>query len=99
MARFRVSNRAIEDLRAIGRYTQERWGEEQRRKYLDGLDDAFQSLSEFPRMAPEREDFDPPIRIHHHEKHLIIYSVEEDRVLIVRILHQSMDVPAQLSNG
>ena len=51
-----------------------------------------------PDMAPERRDFRPPVRIHHYEKHLIIYVIEDSGILIVRVLHQSQDVPAQLSD-
>ena len=50
-----------------------------------------------PEMAAERRDFRPPVRIQHYEKHLIIYVIEDSGILIVRVLHQSMDVPAQLS--
>ena len=51
-----------------------------------------------PDMAPERRDFQPPVRMHHYEKHLIIYVIEDSGILIVRVLHQSQDVPAQLSD-
>ena len=50
-----------------------------------------------PEMAVERRDFQPPVRIHHYEKHLIIYVIEDGGILIVRILHQNQDVPAQLT--
>lgn len=50
-----------------------------------------------PEMAAERRDFRPPVRIYHYEKHLIIYVINDSGILIVRVLHQSMDVPAQLS--
>ena len=54
-------------------------------------------LAKMPEMAAERRDFRPPVRIHHYEKHLIIYVIEDGGILIVRVLHQNMDVTAQLS--
>jgi toxin ParE1/3/4 len=55
-------------------------------------------LATTPEMAAERRDFQPPVRIHHFEKHLIVYAIANSGILIVRVLHQSQDVPAQLSN-
>lgn len=98
MAGFRISNAAREDIRGIGRYTQNAWGAAQRRRYLDGLNDRFIALSEMPEMAAERRDFDPPVRIHPYERHLIVYVTEDDGILVVRVLHQSMDVLAQLTD-
>lgn len=98
MGAFRVSNAAIADLEDIGRYTQEQWGRGQRVAYLEGLNDQFKALSLNPRLAAERQDFDPPVRIHPHEKHLIVYAIDDAGILIVRVLHQSMNVPARLSH-
>lgn len=38
MTKFILTKRAMVDLVDIGRYTQERWGQEQRNKYLSMLD-------------------------------------------------------------
>ena len=98
MARFDVSRAAASDLRNIGRYTQDTWGAEQRRAYLDGRNAKFQFLADHPKIAPLRTDFSPPVRIHGHEKHLVVYAEQDSGgVLIVRVLHQNMDVPSKLS--
>ena len=55
-------------------------------------------LAATPEMAAERRDFRPPVRIHRYKKHLIIYEINDSGILIVRVLHQSQDVPAQLSS-
>ena len=98
MARFRVSRAAQADIREIGRYTQRQWGKDQRRVYLSGLNDTFCLLANKPLLAAERRGFSPPVRIHPYRKHLVVYVVEDGGILIVRVLHQSMDVPAQLSH-
>ena len=96
MSDYRVSKTAQGDIRNIGLYTQREWGIEQRRRYLSGLDQKFGELAENPRRSPEHTEFEPPVRIHHHEKHLIVYVQEGAGILIVRVLHESMDVPARL---
>lgn len=95
---FTVSKAASRDIRSIARYTQDRWGKDQRRCYLDGLNQKFELLAERPTLTTERKDFSPPVRIHHHEKHLIVYMTTDNGILIVRVLHQSQDVPEQLSD-
>ncbi len=98
MPGFTVSKAANTDIRSIARYTQDTWGRDQRQRYLNGLNEKFEVLAVMPEMAAERRDFQPPVRIHHYEKHLIIYVVTDNGILIVRVLHQSQDVPAQLSD-
>lgn len=99
MPGFRLSKAAQNDVRGIARYTQKEWGKAQRRRYLDGLNDKFEILSRSPTITAERPDFDPPVRIHSYEKHLIVYVIDHGGILIVRVLHQSMDVPAHLSKS
>lgn len=98
MSKFSVSQAANADIRSIAIYTQDTWGRDQRRRYLNGLNEKFEMLAAMPEMAAERWDFRPPVRIHHYEKHLIIYVIADNGILIVRVLHQNMDVPAQLSD-
>ncbi len=46
--RFKVSKEARDDIREIGRYTQRKWGKDQRRNYLNDLDKKFGLLAENP---------------------------------------------------
>ena len=98
MRAYRVSKKAQEDIRDIGRYTQAQWGREQRRFYLSGLESRFKNLTENPLLAAERSEFDSPVRIHRYEKHVIVYIVQDGGILIIRVLHESMDVPTRLSS-
>jgi toxin ParE1/3/4 len=95
---YRVSNLAREDIKGIGRYTQQTYGSAQRRRYLSGIEAKFALLADRPQLHPERSDFDPPVRIAQHEEHLIIYVLDGDSILIVRVLHKRMDVAAQLGD-
>ena len=55
-------------------------------------------LGETPLICRERLEFSPPVRIHPHGRHLIVYVIDTDQILIVRVLHHSMDVPQHLSD-
>ena len=91
MSKFRVSRKAVSDLRSIARYTQQEWGAAQRRKYLDGLNLSFQRLADMPHLAPERFEIDPPVRIFMHQSHLIVYVEDDNGIMILRVRHQSED--------
>ncbi len=75
-----------------------KFGERQAEKYFAELERCFQLLSETPLICRERTELTPPVRIHHHGRHLIIYVIRDNLILIVRILHDSMDLPRHLSN-
>lgn len=48
MAGFFLSGKAKADVKEIGRYTQQRWGVEQRNRYLGELDACFQKIGANP---------------------------------------------------
>ena len=48
MMEFQVSAKALEDLKSIGRYTQKKWGTNQRNKYLSMLDAGFHTIAHSP---------------------------------------------------
>ena len=96
MPGFRVSQKAENDIRGIGHYTKAQWGREPRRLYLSGMEISFRRLAENPFLAAERIEFDPPVRIHRYEKHLIVYIERGDGILILRVLHENMDIPGRL---
>lgn len=68
--------------------------------YLDDMELVFKMLSETPLISRERVEFSPAVRIHHHAHHLVVYVLTEfDEVLIVCVLHESMDIDAQMKSG
>jgi toxin ParE1/3/4 len=92
MAKFVLSNKAEDDLAEIYRYGFLNFGERQANSYAEQLKEKCQNLTDNPLLYRERKEFNPPVRIGYHGKHLIIYTIEDGYILIVRILHGSMDV-------
>ena len=85
-----------QDLVDIWLYTFDEWGEKQADKYLDDLETAIKLLAEQPLISRNRTELDPPVRIHHHGHHLIVYLALDDGISIIRVLHESMDVDSHL---
>ncbi|MCW8892412.1 MAG: type II toxin-antitoxin system RelE/ParE family toxin, partial [Deltaproteobacteria bacterium] len=51
MAIFTLTEKANSDLKDIARFTQKRWGHDQRNKYLKDLDACFFRLAENPSLG------------------------------------------------
>lgn len=92
---FRLTPRALEDLRAIGRYTLTQWGREQRNDYLRAMDRRFAWLAQNPQRGRTREDVATGYRSFPQGAHIIFYLIKPDGIDIIGVLHQSMDT----SNG
>lgn len=99
MAKFKLSKKAAQDLKEIYQYGYREYGEKRADNYIQELEKAFVLLAENPLFCRERIEFVPPVRIHPHNKHLIVYVCRADRILIVRLLHEHMDIQGHLLNG
>lgn len=78
--------KAENDLEAIWRYTASTWSPDQADLYIDTLIQTIETLVAMPKLARERAEFTPPVRIHPAAEHLIIYRFDGDRLSVIRIL-------------
>jgi len=91
-SRYFVTRRAAKDLVQIARYTAENWGRQQRRRYLDQLESRFQWLAENPVLGRNRPEIGPDVRSFQQGSHLIFYREKSERLEILGLVHQSMDI-------
>ena len=96
MSLYVFSKEAEGDLIAIYRYGFINYGEIKADLYMESLKEKCQFLADTPYLYPARDEFKPSVRIHHHKKHLIIYIIETDCILIVRVLHERMNTQQHL---
>ena len=89
---FRLTVKALDDLKSIGRYTGLNWGREQRNKYLSMLDSSFHAIADQPGIGTRCDDIRHGYRKYHVGRHLIFYREGKQQIEIIRILHDSMDV-------
>lgn len=88
---FLLLPRARDDLDEIWRFSAETWSIERADCYIDELARVFEMIAAMPTLARERNEFTPPVRIHVHENHLIVYTVATDHVAILRLLGGRQD--------
>ena len=93
MPKYSVSRPAQSDLRAIARYTLEKWGAEQAVRCSQGSQSCFQTLAESPGIGRSCDAISAGLHRHEQGKHLVFYRLKPEGIRIVRVLHQQM-VPA-----
>ncbi len=94
MANYHLTRKAVEDLTEIWEYTVEAWSEEQADTYYRMLITACRKVAEQPRLAGLKYDeIATGLYGRRAGKHIIFYrTLADGDCLIVRILHQRMDI-------
>lgn len=90
-ARYRLTPRTLDDLDEIWRFSAETWSAAQVDRYVDALAQLFETIATMPTLARERAEFTPPVRIHRHEAHVIVYTIAADHIVILRLLGGRQD--------
>ena len=99
MPAFTLTNMAKADLKEIAKFTQNRWGREQRDLYLQMLDVSFQQLAANPLKGKDCSDIRMGYRKLNAGSHVIFYrQALADTIEIVRVLHGHMDLENRLSD-
>ena len=94
MANRLFSPKANVDLDTIWRYTVDNWGELRAETYLRSIFEAAERIKENPHLGRSREDVRHGYRSVVVGSHLLFYQLSQETVIIIRILHQRMDVSA-----
>ena len=91
MAEYQLSRKAKSGLRSIADFTIQRFGIRQARKYRDLLSVHFGALARNPMLGREVGWLVSGLHRSEIGSHVVFYRVEESRIFVVRILHESMD--------
>ena len=93
MAKFYLSNKAVEDLNDIWDYTVKTWSENQAEIYYSLLIDSCQELANKPTLGKSYEVVEKDVLGYKTGEHIIFYQiVSQKEIDIVRILHGMMDM-------
>lgn len=85
---YRFSKLARLDLMEIGDYTVDQWGVDQALRYLDSLERCFALIAANPEIGRRCDRVLKGYRRIEHEMHVVFYRMDNEGLLIVRILHQ-----------
>ncbi|MEE9453030.1 MAG: type II toxin-antitoxin system RelE/ParE family toxin [Paracoccaceae bacterium] len=96
VAELRFSRKAEIDLAEIADFSVGKFGIIQARLYRDNFQACFNSLCENPKLGRSANELAPGLRRIRQQAHVIFYQHAQDQVLVVRVLHYSMDFERNL---
>jgi toxin ParE1/3/4 len=89
--KYVLSKSAEEDLIQIYIAGAQDFGLEQAQRYHQKLQQAFEFLAENPFAGPRRPELKPAIRIHPIGVHIVLYTVRDNDIYILRMRHGRED--------
>ena len=98
---YRLKKAADADLEDICHYTANRWSVPQAKKYLKQLERSFIALGKNKKHGKPRGEISEGLLSYHEPKlkHIIFYRKERNGILVIRVLHERMDIPARLKDN
>ncbi|WP_421824553.1 type II toxin-antitoxin system RelE/ParE family toxin [Flagellimonas oceanensis] len=95
--KYVISAKARSDLKAIAKYTIEKFGEGQSLKYAQGFKTILADLASNPELGRRYVAVkDKMLSRYRFKAHVIFYYVENGKIFIVRVLGGRMDFPKHL---
>lgn len=92
---YDLSEKAKADLRGIWNFTDDRWGEQQADTYYREIIKTIELLAMGDRQGRKADVRDGYLK-YPIGRHFVYFTRENDRIKVVRVLHQSMDVDRHL---
>jgi toxin ParE1/3/4 len=96
VAEYVLSPLAQKDIDEIWDYTAERWGLSQADNYVSEIRGAIELLVEEPRRGRPCGEVLPRYRKYPAGSHMIFFRPTQEGLVVVRVLHQSMDYEKHL---
>ena len=96
MPDFVLRELALEDLEEIWLYTLNEWNADQSDRYVCALLSRMDWLVKNPHGGKPREDIKPGYFCCPEGRHLIFFLIHDNRIDVIGIAHQSMDVISHL---
>ena len=97
MAKYRITNKAINDLEDIWSYTVDTWSERQADSYYEMLISFCQHIADHPALGRSYEEITKGLYGFTANKHIIFYRIIAcDEIEIIRILHGRMDLKSRI---
>ena len=98
MKKYRITPRARDDLKNIGRYTEQHWGTTQRNAYLKELEARFEWLAANPRTGRHRSEIHEGYFSFPQGEHVVFYLIARSYIDIIGIPHKEMDILSYFSD-
>lgn len=91
-----LTQRSISDLREIERYSIGQWGQKVADKYLSDISLALDQISQDPSILSLQPSIAPGLFFYRVKKHFLVCDYHLNTVLVLTVIHATMDLPARL---
>lgn len=97
MVRYRLTNKAVDDLTQIWNYTFDEWSENQADNYYHMLLENCKEVASNPSLGKSYAGVKETLLGFKAARHIIFYrKIEENEIEIIRIFHEQMDLKNRL---
>ena len=98
MAKYELTNKAIDDLTEIWEYTEDKWSEQQANRYFKSLITTCKKIANNPDIGKEYAEIKRNLLGLKSGKHIIFYHlVSENTIEVIRIIHEQMDLKNRMN--
>jgi toxin ParE1/3/4 len=88
---YHLSPKAVHDLEAIYLYSVKEFGIRKADSYLKELENGFQKIVDTPELSRHCDYVKDQLRAVTVSSHVIFFTIKKTKIVIIRILHKSMD--------
>ena len=99
MLELKIKPEAENDLSKIFEYSAMSWGVDQAEKYQDELFAGMLLILKQEELGKEYPYAKQPYRQLHINRHLIFYRIQDQTCLVIRVLHDRVDIKKHLGGG
>lgn len=97
MAKYYLTDKAIQDLSEIWEYTYEEWSEKQANKYYKSLSESFQEVANHPDFGKHYDEVQKELLGFKSNHHIIFFRIISPKEIeVIRILHERTDLKSKL---
>ncbi len=98
MFKYKLTNKAVEDLTNIWDYTFDKWSEKQADKYYEMLLENCRNIADDPKIGKKYEGVKNELLGLKVNRHIIFYrQLDNKQIEITRILHGRMDLENRIN--
>lgn len=97
MAQLYLTERAIDDLKAIKSHSIDTFGKSVADRYLKQFETALDLIRASPNLLREKENIAGHLRFYRVEKHWLVCDIIDGHVYVLTVKHGSMDLPNRIA--
>jgi plasmid stabilization system protein ParE len=84
-----LTDEAEDDIADILNYTAITWGIKQKENYKSTIHRGLQTIAEIPTIGSYKQDYQA--YFHHVGRHIVIYEIQEHKIIVLRLVHDRMN--------